>query len=348
MEVASLVSDVQHNPEVPPPAAAPADAGGPVGVPPAAAELPRYDFRRPHRPAATAAAMEDLDRNFARELSDRLSEQLGARVEVAFAFAESRPYGDFIHSLSETSCLAVLRADPPGANFCCDLSLDIVYRMIGRLLRDGGGAGSVPPTRPLTQIERALVLPLIEGVAKSLAAAWTTAGPVAVREESLESSPATVRVMPADEQVTAARFQVHFGSSSGRLSLCLPGPVTEFLCDPNAAPPPLPTRSQREAQRQDVTRNLLDAAVELRAVLAETRLRLSDVLTLHEGDIITTNRAAASAEVPIEVQAREKFAGQLGQYGGNRAVAITRLPGEPADGQTQPQPQSQTERGRSS
>jgi flagellar motor switch protein FliM len=60
------------------------------------------------------------------------------------------------------------------------------------------------------------------------------------------------------------------------------------------------------------------------------------VLTLQEGDIITTNRAA-TGDVPLEVQGREKFRGQLGQVNGQTAIAITRLPQADAAAPVKPQ-----------
>jgi flagellar motor switch protein FliM len=272
------------------------------------------------------AALERFHAGLGRRLGDRLSTELRAPVEVKLAFAEVLRYQDFVYSLGQTSCLAVLRLDPPGAQCCLDLSLPLAYRVVGRLL--GGAAGwpgePLAPTRPLTRIEQGLVLPVIETIAAELASAYepAAAGPVAVREEALESAPADVRIMPGDEQVMAVRFDVTIGRDGGRLSLCLPAPVTDLLCDPAAQFTGPLSRAAREAQRQDVARNLLDAAVELRVVLAETRLRLSDVLTLNEGDIITTNRAAAS-DLPLEVQERPTFSGQPGQFAGNRAIALT-------------------------
>ena len=76
--------------------------------------------------------------------------------------------------------------------------------------------------------------------------------------------------------------------------------------------------------------NLLDAAVELRALLAETKLRLSDVLSMQVGDVIATEKNAAE-EVPIQVEGTEKFQGRLGHLRGTRAVRITRGPLAPPD-----------------
>jgi flagellar motor switch protein FliM len=330
MEVASKVSQDQHN------SPRPMD-GSPDRIPesaipphePSAALLPRYDFRRAPGASSDVAAFAELHERFASLLVQRLTDRLGAIVEARPAIAEVLRYDEFIYSLSQTSCLAILRADPPGAQCCCDLALPIAYRIIDRLLgKPSAAAGSSDqrPDRALTRIEQGLILPAIETIASALGEAYSADGIIMLREESLESAPAEIRIMPPDEQVLVVRFDLTVAQESGRLSLCLPAPLTDLLRDPDAIAPTSLTRHARQAQRQDVAQNLLDASLELRAVLAETRLRLSDVLTLNEGDVITTNRAASLAgpEASLQIQGSERFIGELGQVDGRRALAITR------------------------
>jgi len=86
-----------------------------------------------------------------------------------------------------------------------------------------------------------------------------------------------------------------------------------------------PSRMDRQMQTESLTRNILDAAVELRALLAETKVRLSDVLTMQVGDVITT-QVPVKDEVALQIQGKEGFATRFGHFAGNRAVAITRSP----------------------
>jgi flagellar motor switch protein FliM len=64
--------------------------------------------------------------------------------------------------------------------------------------------------------------------------------------------------------------------------------------------------------------------VELRAFLAQTTIRLNELLALQPGDIITTEKEAGR-EMLVQVEGRNKFLGQIGQYRGGRAIQITRL-----------------------
>jgi flagellar motor switch protein FliM len=179
----------------------------------------------------------------------------------------------------------------------------------------------------MTEIEKGLALQIIERAAGELADTYSGGGmPITVREESLESSPADVRIMPGEEVVTAVRFDVRLssGGAGGTMSLCLSDPIVREL-DP-ATPPsaPMPLR-ESDSDRQDLHKNILESAVELRALLAETKIRLSDVLDMQAGDVITTEKDATGA-VQVQVEGKEKLEGQPGQLHGNRVVQITRLP----------------------
>jgi flagellar motor switch/type III secretory pathway protein FliN len=63
--------------------------------------------------------------------------------------------------------------------------------------------------------------------------------------------------------------------------------------------------------------------VKLVAAIQETGLYVHDISNLAKGDLLVTD-ASAGGEVIVTVNGKPRFAGQLGQYNGHRAVTITR------------------------
>ncbi|MEA2709487.1 MAG: flagellar motor switch protein FliM [Phycisphaerales bacterium] len=289
-------------------------------------EVRPYDFRRPYKARVQRpSALEPLHVTFATRFAAALSKHLRVDVSVTLAQVEQLRYDEFLYSIGPATCLSVLRVDPPGAQAILDLSLPVVHPMILRLL--GGSPSAQPHHGSLTEIEKSLALQIVERAAGELADTWSggSSVPTTVREESLESDPASVRIMPGEEMVTALRFEVRIasGDAGGIMSLCLSAPILAEL-DPSA-PPPAAMAGETEAQRQDLHKNILESAVELRALLAETHVRLSDVLDMQPGDVITTDKPAGD-EVQVQVEGKDKLQAQVGQLHGNRVVQITRLP----------------------
>jgi flagellar motor switch protein FliM len=79
-----------------------------------------------------------------------------------------------------------------------------------------------------------------------------------------------------------------------------------------------------------LTKNVSNAPVQVRAFLAQTGIRLDDLMGLQVGDFITTDKAREK-EILIQVEGKNKFLGHVGQFRGSRAVQITRLIQQTAD-----------------
>ena len=276
-----------------------------------------YDFRQPPRrlPTLTESFHATLA-HFAGGLGISLSAHTRARVEIELERIEPLRYDDFMGSRAVCACLCVLRIDPPGLHAILDLSPAAIFSVIDRLLCGNADESGAIPARPLTHIERILANQIVERAAAQLADTFSSGGRVQVDVEELITDPVPLHLMPADEVAAVAQFSVRVNDGGGTMSLCLPYPLLDHLA---AADAPANTPQQDEA---NLRANVLRADVELRVVLAETKLRLGDVLSMEVGDIITTEHLPQN-HVPVQVQGRTKFVGQIGQLHGNLAIEIT-------------------------
>ena len=84
---------------------------------------------------------------------------------------------------------------------------------------------------------------------------------------------------------------------------------------------------QRRGGQEDHVRklktNVSNAPVDARAFLAQTTIRVDELLALQVGDVITTSKPS-DQDVLIQVEGRSKFMGKIGQFRGKRAVQIVR------------------------
>ena len=288
----------------------------PPGGHPERQALHPYAFRRSHR------TLQQLSESFADGLAGALSRHLRAAVQVCAHAVEQITYQEFLLTLEPRSCIGVLRIDPPGAQACIDFPPQVIAPIIAHLM---GGGGFGAEGAALTEIERGVALQIIERAAAELSASLSRAAgeEVVVREEAIESTPQSLRLMPADELIAVARFELSCGSGpafAGTARLCMPQVLVRQLLEGELTLRPQP-RDDSGAEPGQMRRNMLQAAVELRAVLAETKARLSDVLAMQVGDVITTEKAVGEA-VELRVDGEPAVSGQLGQLSGRRAVRI--------------------------
>jgi flagellar motor switch protein FliM len=284
--------------------------------------LLRHDFRNKPPAPARADTLDELHAIFASRFSAALHETLSIPAEIAVRNSDVMRHADFLASRSNPTCLSVLRIDPTGAQICLELSPSIAFPLIDRLLGGHCELAQQTPSRPLTQIEQGLALQIIERAGAALADTWRGAGVESVREEAVFGDPAHARIMPDNEMVSVVTFGVTFKTFSGPVTLCLPAMVTDILTGASQSITPSaqsPADSRRDTQ--NLATNVMQSAVELRALLAETKLRLTDVLSLAEGDIITTE-IPTDAAIPLRLQGQTVLKGRIAQLDGNRAIEI--------------------------
>ena len=142
----------------------------------------------------------------------------------------------------------------------------------------------------------------------------------------------TTAFVPPNETVVVIGFELKMGNRAGTMSLCIPYNVIEPIMGVLAAQNWF--SYQRKGGQEDhvrkLTRNVNNAPVEVRAFLAQTTIKLQDLLSLQRGDVITTEKAI-ERDVLIQVEGRNKFLGQVGQLRGNKSVRITRICEEPPE-----------------
>jgi len=289
-----------------------------------------YDFQRPERVSKEQMrSLSSLHDTFSRSFGAAMTGFLRTIVEVRVSNIEQLTFGDFIQSLPNPTCFNLLSAAPLEGQMCLDLSPTIIYPIIDRLL-GGSNAEMLIPQRAQTEIELRLIGRIIKLALRALSEAWANVQELAFGLDETESNPQLVQILPPNEVVVVVGFEIKMGGRVGSMGLCIPFNLIEPIMSrlSNQSWLNYRRRSADGQSEQAVTRRIQGASVALRAIVAESTLTLADLAQLAPGDIITTERDAAS-EIIIEVEGRRKFGARMGCHKGKKALKITRdlLPG---------------------
>ncbi len=288
-------------------------------------EIRHYDFKRPERVSKDQMrALEHLHESFSRNFGASLSGFLRTIIEVKVANIEQMTFSEFTHSLPNPTCFNLVSCAPLEGKLCLEISPLIIYPVIDRLL-GGSNADLFIPQRPLTAIEGRLVGKIINRAMTCMHESWESIVDADFTLEETESNPALVQIVAPNEVVVVVGFEMKMGNRAGTMSLCIPyaviEPVIEKLSNQTWA------AYRKKAKDAEIKRRLaghLDAAtLDVSAILAETKIRVSDLANLEVGDVILTNKPA-SAPLSLDVEGKRKFIGNLGQYKGKRAFKVRR------------------------
>ena len=289
------------------------------------AEIKTYDFKRPERVSKEQMrALETLHDSFSRSFGAALSGFLRTIMEVKVANIEQMTYSEFTHSLPNPTCFNLLSAAPLEGNICLEISPLIIYPIIDRLL-GGSNADLFIPQRPLTAIELRLVSKIIDRAISALDEVWSSVLPLKFKQKESESNPALVQIVAPNEVVVVVGFEMKMGGRAGTMSLGIPYAVIEPVVDKLSNQTWAAYKRHRDDDklRNRLATHLDAARLDVSALLADTTIKLSELMNLQVGDVIMTEKPA-SAPLTLSIGEKRKFIGQLGQYHGNRAFKVNR------------------------
>jgi len=288
-------------------------------------EITVYDFKRPERVSKDQMrALEGIHEGFARNFGAAMSAFLRTILEVRIADTEQLTYSEFIHSLPNPTCFNLLTIKPWEGSVCLELSPLIIFPIIDRLL-GGDSVDSFVPQRALTTIEQRLVGRITDRALKMLADAWSSLGVSYFDLSQSESNPHLVQVVAPNEVVVVITFELKLAQKSGTMCLCVPFTTLEPVLDKLATQSWLSYRKKDTGvnHKQRIADSLKGAAVNIRTFLAQTTISMGQLMHLQVGDIIQTEKLA-NQDLILQIEGRNKFAGRMGQYRGNRSLRITR------------------------
>jgi len=288
-------------------------------------EVREYDFKRPERVSKEQMrALETLHDSFARSYGALLSGFLRTIMEVKVANIEQMTFSEFTHNLPNPTCFNLLSCEPLEGNICMEISPLIIYPVIDRLL-GGSNADLFIPQRPLTAIELRLVSKIIDRGMRALEEAWSSILSLKFKLEETESNPVLVQIVPPNEVVVVVGFELKMGGRAGTMSLCIPYNVIEPVIDKlsNQTWSAYKRNRKDDQLRHRLAGHLETAKVTVSSVLADTTIKLSDLMNLNVGDVVLTNKPA-SGPLTLVIEGKRKYIGQMGQFKGNRAFKVVR------------------------
>lgn len=313
-----------------PGAAPPAGPAGaavavPMIAPQAQPDFSDYDFKRPERVSKEhTRALGSLHDGFARNFGATLSSVLRTIIDVRVVGVEQLTYSDFIHSLPNPTCFVILQAPPLEGQMCLEISPLIVYPVVDRLL-GGNKADLFIPQRALTSIEWRIIGRIIDHALHNLSDAWKNLVPAKFSIVEKESSPQLVHIVAPSEVVVTITFEIKMGTAAGTMSMCIPFNTIETVLGKLTTQSwfGFQSKAASDVQTKRIFRNLTRTTVDMTAFLGTAELNLRDLRSLRVGDIIRVDKEEQE-DLILQIEGKNKFAGKIGQFRGNRALRVTR------------------------
>ncbi|MCR2042762.1 flagellar motor switch protein FliM [Anaerosalibacter massiliensis] len=286
-------------------------------------KVKKYDFRNPQKIAKDQLrTLEIIHENFTRLFQTFLSGYLRAPVKTSILTVDQYAYSEFSNAISNPAFLSIINFNPLNGQILIDMSTNIVFTIIDRLL--GGDGEEIDETRSFTEIEISLLQGMMNRVIGLLKEAWENVIELKPSLEKIEVNSQFAQIVPPNETVALVTLNISIGDVEGMINICIPYIVLEPILDK------LSTKFWFSSARKEISKKdlevmkerILETSVPVQAELGSTIIRVKDILNIQIGDVIKLNYN--NNLIKMRIGSKVKFLGTPGVSNNNMAVKIVK------------------------
>lgn len=267
-------------------------------------------------------SLDAIHDRFARFFRNTLSGMLRKMVDITPMSLDTIKFGNFMRSLPVPSSIHILRVEPLRGNALVIVETKLVFGLIDSFF-GGKGSGAVKiEGREFTAIEQRMLHKVVHAALKDLMSAWQPVYELEFHYVRPEMNPQFAGIIPNEDVIVVALFEVEMDEMTGNIMLCLPYMLIEPIRDRLYA-----TFHSEEKVSVDTAwvnrlkQELLGVYVDLDVELGKAYLTPRELASLKPGHVVVLDKDTTDPLV-VNVQRLPKFHARPGKIKDNLAVDI--------------------------
>ena len=282
-----------------------------------------YDFNRPTKFSKEhLRTLEIIFEHYGRLISTNLPVYLRKNIQVSVASSETVAFSEFSNALSNPVILGILNFTPLNGNVIIELSTNLGYAMIDRML--GGDGAPLERVREFSEIELSIITRIMTLFTQLLRDPWKNVVDLSPVLSRLETNPQFAQVVPPTDMVAIVTLNMTIGEVEGYINVCLPFFTLEDVMDK------LNTKfwfSTMQENHDEHYEEYLEAMIRrvdvpVKAVLGKSVISVSDFIGLQVGDVIRLD-TKVDTDMDVYVGNIRKFTALPGANEDAYAVRVT-------------------------
>lgn len=286
----------------------------------------KYDFTRPDKFAKDQLrTLEIIHENFARLLNNFLSGYLRTFIDVQVISVQSLIYSEFSNSISNPAILGIIDFSPLDGQIVIDLSPELAFTMIERVLGGAGTVATKKENRGLTEIELTLIRTLFNKFINLLKEPWGNIIELKPKLETIESNSQFAQVVSPTESIALVTFTTKIADTEGLINLAIPHFVIEPILPNLSSRLWFTTTGKKETLPEEKTalqRMIAQSDLSVQAIVGGTKITVLEFLSLNVGDVVLLDKTVDS-DFEIFVEGELKYLARPGLSNKKLAVKIT-------------------------
>jgi flagellar motor switch protein FliM len=287
---------------------------------------PLYDFSRCVLSIhGQLPGLESVFNKFARRLRNIFASELGKAVYVGLDTLEAVPYEDLIKRLPLPSSIHLVRLEPLRGQSIVVLEARLSYAMVEIFFGGNGMRRMQPEGREFTPIETSFLGKFVSRMLKCMEDAWQPLLSISGRYLGSEMNPYLLGASAVADVMVMGTFNVEITAQiSGEIIFSIPLSALEEVRDRLKSSFLLAQDGEDNSEaRKRLREHLLDAELELCAIVDTVDLSVQEIAKLQSGDFIPLNRRAMD-QVVLKTEGKPLFVGRGAQRDGATVFVVSK------------------------
>ncbi len=289
--------------------------------------IKEYNFARPPKfNKEQLRTLEVIFDNYARSVTSFLTAHLRTSVSMDVFKAEQVTYGEFNDQLQTHIILALVDFLPLEGAIVINLSAEIGFAMIDRVL--GGTGGGIKNLREFSEIEKVLLKRILTQMTQYLVGAWENVIDLKPKLDKIETNAQFAQIISPNEMISLVTLNITVGEVEGYINFAIPHlvvkPVIErlnlrywFVSNSD---------SHSDSFEEDVEHSLDEAKLDIKAIIGRSLISVDELVDLQIGDVIQLDSLVES-DIEVKIGNIHKFNAKPGISKSRKAVQITEVIG---------------------
>lgn len=283
-----------------------------------------YDITNQDRIIRGRMPMMDLiNDRFTRSFRVSLSSVLRKTTSVNVINREMSKFGELLTTLPIPTCICVLRLNELRGPALIVIESKLSYAIIDSFFGGRDRPFTKVDGKEFTKIELTFMKRIMDIAIRDLEEAWVPIQNLDAQFMRAEINPQFASIVPPSEVVLNTTYEIEFESASGTIMVVFPYSTIEPVKQKLSSTFQTDTDIVDTVWSSYLTKHIHSVEAIARVKLGEADVKLSEILSLKEGDIIPLNQDV-SGELMVEVEDVRKLKCLSGLYKGSRAVQITK------------------------
>jgi flagellar motor switch protein FliM len=265
-----------------------------------------------------ARSLTALHETFARNLTSVLDAYLGANLEVKLLSLDQLSIEDYISAMSPTSYIVPCSLSTMESTLLIELDLGLVFPTIDLLA--GGSGKDIKQMRELSEIDEEIMQTVTSLIARQVERAWQPLE-VSLTVNHCVKSSVVHQYFPPNEKALLLMFEIDVTGTTGSFNMVLPMSFASILTRQAKAEQMRKRGRVRFFPRPNMRERILDCDVLVSADVPNTRVKVSDLVTLEPGHILRL-RTPVKTSGALTVEGHELFEAVPVRIGSHKAAQL--------------------------